>query len=291
MTLERLHRLSLPLLFGSMLVCSGFAAQHPKPQRIISLVPAVTEMLFVIGAGPQVTGVSSFDRHPAEVEALPRVGGLLDPDMERILSLRPDLVIVYATQDDARQQLERATISIFSYRHGGLSHVTDTIRALGDRTGHESDAGRVAAAIEGELASIRQRVRGRRPPRTMLVFGREPGTLRNLYASGGAGFLHDMLEAAGGVNVFADIRRESVQPTMETVISIAPEVIIELRYDETMSAPEIDREKQAWRPLSSVPAVRRGRLHILTGSEFVVPGPRVAAATARLARALHADAF
>ncbi len=91
--------------------------------------------------------------------------------------------------------------------------------------------------------------------------------------------------------VFADIRRESVQPTMETVISIAPEVIIELRYDETMSAPEIDREKQAWSPLSSVPAVRRGRLHILTGSEFVVPGPRVAAATARLARALHADAF
>lgn len=275
---------------ASLLLSWHLAAQGPAPQRIISLVPAVTEMLFVIGAGPQMAGVSSFDRHPAEVDALPRVGGLLDPDMERILSLGPDLVIMYATQDDARQQLERARIPIFLYRHGGLSHVTDTIRALGARTGHETEAGRVAGAIEGALASIRERVRGRRPPPTMLVFGREPGTLRNLYASGGAGFLHDMLEAAGGVNVFADIRGESVQPTIETVISIAPEVIIELRHD-TLSAAVIEREKQAWRPLSSVPAVRRGRLHILAGSEFVVPGPRVAAATARLARALHPEAF
>jgi iron complex transport system substrate-binding protein len=81
--------------------CGREATPAPgKAQRIVSLVPAVTEMLFAIGAGPQVVGVSSYDHFPAEVEALPKVGALVDPDTERILSLRPDLVVVYGSQSD-----------------------------------------------------------------------------------------------------------------------------------------------------------------------------------------------
>jgi ABC-type Fe3+-hydroxamate transport system substrate-binding protein len=80
------------------------------PQRIVSLVPSVTETLFAIGAGPQVVGVSSYDREPPEVSKLPRVGALIDPNVERILSLRPDLVVVYASQADLREQMRRAGI-------------------------------------------------------------------------------------------------------------------------------------------------------------------------------------
>ena len=83
-------------------------ARAKAPSRIISLVPAVTEMLFAVGAGPRVVGVSSFDHFPKEVERLPRVGALLDPDVERILSLRPDLVVVYRSQTDVLAQLGRA---------------------------------------------------------------------------------------------------------------------------------------------------------------------------------------
>ena len=91
---------------------------HPQrppsaPRRIISLIPAVTEMLFAIGAGPQVVAVSSFDRYPPQVEKLQRVGALIDPDVERILSLRPDMVAIYASQGDLRAQLERAKIPIY----------------------------------------------------------------------------------------------------------------------------------------------------------------------------------
>jgi iron complex transport system substrate-binding protein len=262
------------------------AAVQAPPQRIISLVPAATEILFAIGAGPRVIAVSSFDREPVEVARLPRVGALLDPDLERILALRPDLAVVYGTQHDLKQQLERAAIPMFDYRHGALADVTSTIRALGQRTGTATRADEVAAGIEAELDRIRARVAGRPRPRVLLVFGREAGTLRNLYASGGFGFLHDMVTIAGGANVFADQKRESVQASTETLLAIAPEVVIELRVDADGS-DDLD----AWKSLPALPAVRSGRLVVLRGSDLVTPGPRVASATERLARALHPDRF
>ena len=93
------------------------ASADDTSTRIISLVPAVTEMLFAIGAGSDLVGVSSFDRLPAEADALPRVGALVDPDFERILTLRPTTVIVYWTQADLISRLERSSISTFIYQH------------------------------------------------------------------------------------------------------------------------------------------------------------------------------
>lgn len=270
---------------------SVFPQSSRPPQRIISVIPAVTEMLFAIGAGPQVVGVSSFDHHPAQVRELPRVGGLIDPHIERILALRPDLVIVYGSQTDLRAQLERARIPLFEYRTGGLADIMTTMRELGARTGHREEAERAASRLERELAEIRARVRDRYRPRTLLVFGRDPGGLRNINVSGATGFLHDMLDAAGGTNVFAEIRREAVQATTEMILAAAPEVILELQYDTDRSAPMVARDIHAWQALAGVPAVRVGRVYILQGDEFVVPGPRVAAATRRLARTLHPRTF
>ena len=263
-------------------------ARHAS--RIVSLIPAVTEMLFAIGAGPQVVAVSSFDEYPPEVARLPRVGALLDPDLERILSLRPDLVVVYDSQADLRKQLERASIPIFVYKHAGLADVTDTIRQIGAAIGRDEDAAAVVAGIEGHLGRIRAAVAGRARPRALLVFGRDAMTLRGIYASGGVGFLHDMLGAAGGENVFADVRQQSVQATAELILARKPEVIIEFRPGRM--AP--DREAQeitAWSALASVPAVRNKRIVLLTDQRTVVPGPRVAEGTELLARALHPDVF
>ncbi len=257
------------------------------PQRIISLVPALTEMLFAIGAGPQVAAVSSYDEDPPEVRNLPRVGALLDPDVERILSLRPDLVITYGSQSDLETQLTRAAIPFFSYRHGGLTSVTAIMRELGARTGRVATAESAARAIEARLAAVRARTASRTRPRTLLVFGRERGALRNIYASGGRGFLHDMLEAAGGVNVFADVDRESVQATTELILARAPEVILEMRSVGVVTAEEAAREARAWSVLASVPAVKQQRIAVLTGKGLTVPGPRVADVVEQMERALQ----
>jgi iron complex transport system substrate-binding protein len=292
LTLTGLAAVALLGVLGAGPVTSGVAqpaAAPAPPRRIISLVPALTEMLFAIGAGPQVVAVSSFDTYPPEVAPLPRVGALLDPDVERVISLAPDLVAIYGTQTDLKRQLERAAIPVFEYRHGGLADVFTTIRALGQRTGRGSRADEVAGGLERRIEAIRQRTAGGARRRVLLVFGREMGSLRNIYASGGRGFLHDMLTAAGGVNAFADIQREAVQATTELVLTRAPDVILELHEDKAWTAANTAETIAIWGRLAAVPAVKDGRVHVLAGEGLVVPGPRVADAIERIAGALHPE--
>jgi iron complex transport system substrate-binding protein len=247
-------------------------------------------MIFAMGAAERLVAVGAYDRFPPEVDRLPRVGGLLDPNVEQILSLEPDLVIVYGTQDTLRQQLERAGIPMFVYVHRGLADITQTLRALGARIGFAPSANAAAARIESELAGVRARVAGRPRPRTLLVFGREPGTLRQIDASGGYGFLHDVLEVAGGANALADFDRQSVQVSTEMILARAPQAIIELRYGESERRKELDG-LQVWNALASVPAVRNKRVYTLHGSEFVVPGPRIVLAAEQFAKTLHPGLF
>jgi iron complex transport system substrate-binding protein len=274
------------LLIGTAeLAAWGIAGESPR--RVISIIPATTEMLFAMGAGDRVVAVSSYDHFPPEVDRLPRVGALIDPNVERILTLKPDLVVVYDTQAELKQQLERAGIPYFSYAHHGVPDITQTIRALGARVGVEAGANALANRIDRQLADIRARVSGLPRPKTLLVFGRERGTLRNIDASGGYGFLHDMLEIAGADDVLADLKRQSVMMSTEMVLARAPEVIIELQYGAALTPEQVKTERAAWNALPSVPAVRNGRVYLLQGDEFVVPGPRVVGATEQLAKTLH----
>ena len=274
---------------GGLILVAAFAtvSAQSHPRRIVSLVPALTEMLFAIGAGPQVVGVSSYDEYPPSVKSLPRVGALIDPDTERILSLQPDLVITYGSQVDLQTQMRRASIPTFDYRHGGLDHILVTIRQLGQRTGHNSEANAVVEGIEARINAVKARVAGKPRPRTLLVFGREPKALRNIFVSGGSGFLRDMLVAAGGQDVFEDVGRESLQATTETILARSPEVILEIRSENIPIGKELDEELATWARLAAVPAVRNRRVYFVTGQQMTVPGPRVADGIERMAKVLH----
>jgi iron complex transport system substrate-binding protein len=293
----RSRRLILALLVAALagVACRGTAppAQPAKAQRIVSLVPAVTEMLYAIGAGPQVVGVSSYDHFPPEVEKLPKVGALIDPDTERILSLRPDLVVVYGSQTDTEARFKKAGIPTFGYRHGATEAILgtfDTITALGTATGHEVQAREVVVRLTTELDALRKRVEGLSRPRTLLVIGRQPGSLQGMFVAGGSGFLNEILETAGGQNVFEDVKRESVQPSSETLLRRAPDVLLELRATEP-AGNYPGGELSVWNTLASIPAVRDHRVYSLVGDFVVVAGPRLAEGAAAIARTLHPDAF
>jgi iron complex transport system substrate-binding protein len=273
-------------------------ASHPKaaapssaaPQRIISLIPPVTETLFAVGAGAQVVAVSSFDNYPPEAAQLQRVGALLDPDVERILSLRPDLVVVYASQADLRAQLERAHIPTYVYSHAGLADVTSTIRAVGTRVGHGTEAAQLADRIDERVAAVRRRVTSARRIPTLVVFEREAFTLRGIYASGGIGFVHDMVDVAGGANVFADVKRQAVQATSELILARRPEIIIELRSSVLTEAGR-NRELAVWDALAALPAVRTKRLFLFADQRMSIAGPRVGEVVEILGRTIHPEAF
>jgi iron complex transport system substrate-binding protein len=282
---------SLIALAVVLYVVSGFRLTleaQARPQRIVSIVPSVTEMLFAMDAGPRVVGVGNFDRYPPEALTRTKVGGLIDPDVERIISLKPDLVVVYGTQSDLRTQMERASIPIYLYQHAGLADITSTIRDLGARIGNVKESTALAGQIEADIADVKRRVAGRPRPRTLLVFGRDAETLRGIYASGGIGFLHDMLEAAGGANVFADVKRQSIQTTSELAVARAPEVIVGIGVDTASSA---GRNLSAWDTLTAIPAVRTKRVYQLRGDGMMNPGPRMSQSVRRVAEVLHPQAF
>ena len=276
----------VPFVFVAFVCFVPFVVTAQRATRVVSLVPAVTEMLYLLGAGPRVVGVSSFDRFPPEIEKVPKVGALLDPNLDRILSLEPDLVVLYHSQTDLQTQLKRASVPFYSYRHAGLADVTETLRSVGERIGRKAEGDRLAADIESKLAALRQRFAAGARPRTLVVFGRERFALRGIYASGGRGFIHDMLTVAGGENIFADVQREAVQATTELILTRRPDVIIELRADP-MTADEEGKERGTWNQLAAVPAVRSGRVHIVTDPRTVIPGPRVVAGVEIIAERLH----
>ena len=300
--IHHVRLLSIVALVATLLIASPRAltstaplssppSQSPsRPTRIVSLIPAVTEMLFAMGAASQVVAVSSFDEYPPDVKKLPRVGALLDPDLERILALRPDLVVVYQSQTDFRLQLERAKVPSYVYKHAGLADVFETIELVGARVGRATEAAALSKRITDHLDRIRARVQGKPRPSTLLVFGRDALTLRGIYASGGIGFLNDMLTVAGGENLFADVKRQSVQATSELILARRPEVIVELRaaaVSDRMRAKEI----AVWGALPGVPAVKSGRIAMVSDERTMVPGPRVAEGTELIARVLHPEAF
>ena len=267
------------------------APAQTTPKRIVSLVPSMTEVLFAIGAGDEVVGVSSYDRFPPEVMSKPRVGALIDPDFERILSLKPDLVVVYASQDDLIDRLRRVGIAMFVSKHAGLADVTASIREMGTRISRSARAAQVAGTIERDLDEIRKRIAGRPRPKTALIFGREPGTLRAIYASAGVGFMHDMLLAAGGDDTFGDVKRENLQVTVEVLLSRAPQVIIEVHPAEGWTPERLLKEQSVWNTLSALPAVKSKRVHLLADDRLWAPGPRIAEGVRRLAEILHPQVF
>ena len=279
----------LMLILAAACVALG-AAADAVPRRVVSIIPAATEMIFAMGAGDRLIAVGSYDTFPPEATKLPRVGALLDPDTERILSMRPDLVIVYATQTELKRSLDRASIPYYAYEHRAMPDIMATVRSIGARLGSVAEANALAASMEQALAGVRAAVAGQRRPRTLLVFERDRSSLQNIYASGGYGFLADLLETAGGDNVFHDLKQQSVQASTEMILARRPEVIIELRYGQSAKNSDPARDLRPWDVLGSVPAVRARRIHVLTGDQYVVPGPRIVDAARELARALHPDA-
>jgi iron complex transport system substrate-binding protein len=260
------------------------------PARIVSTSPSITETLFALGLGSRIVGVSRYCRFPPEVAALPKVGTFLQPDVELIARLNPQLAVVNSGSGDVGRRLERLRIPFVTVQQGGLSSIFASIRAIGGAAGVAPRASALVEEIEGRLARIRRSVSGRAPRRVLLIVGRRPGSLTDLVAVGRGSYMSDLVSAAGGVNVLAeDGLPQYPRISMETVIRLDPEVIIDA--GDMGDTPGERRTRQQhterlWRqqPLS---AARAGRVHAVVSDAFVVPGPRVIEAAETMAGWLH----
>jgi iron complex transport system substrate-binding protein len=245
-----------------------------KPQRIVSLVPTVTEILFAIGAGDRVVGISDFDTYPPEALDRPRVGALINPNLEMIFGLRPDLVITYNTQALLQERLAVGNIRQFPFVSGPTDHVLDSIRALGVELGLEENSERLVSEIDGTMESLR-RTRPPDRPSVLLVQYRDMGTMGSFYSAGSQSYFNELIDIAGGRNLFEDVEQNAFQPSLEEVLNRGPEVIIEMLPTDQGGDAQLALRREDWYALTSIPAVQNGRVYILAEDYLLLVGPRL----------------
>lgn len=253
--------------------------------RLVSLAPSLTETVFALDRGDWLVGVTDFCDYPPMARSKPRIGGPTAPDLERIVQLRPDLVLATAEGNprDAVAHLARLKIPVFAVKPEGYAGILASIDVLGRVLRAEAAAAALTQDIQARVAAIRRAVSGRPRPRVLYLVWTDP-----LIAAGPASFIHDLIEMAGGENV---VRERSVPyPRMswEEVVGFAPEVILVASHRDGSERPPIGEGWSAWQ---SVPAVRSGRIVAVPGDTIHRPGPRVVEGVERLARAIHPEAF
>ena len=244
-------------------------------RRVVSLIPAATELLFAIGAGPSVVGRTQYCDYPAGARKVPNLGDGIKPSVEAVLAQRPDLVVLYNSGQNAAiaGRLEELGIAHLRINTDRLSDVVRVSRMLGLLTGHQRQADSVAAVFDTALVHETVPPSSRRPSILLLVWEQPPMTI------GQGSFLSELVERAGGVNAFADVTASSGVVSIEAVASRNPALIL-----TTAEGPAGFAQRPEWQV---VPAVKRRRFLRVSGSEFERPSPRAPAAIRQLSARLR----
>jgi len=248
----------------------------PEPaRRLVSLAPHATEILFAIGAGKRIVGAVNYSDWPPAARAIPRVGGYNNIDVERILALRPDLVVAWASGNNAAQldTLERLGLAVFRNEPRRIEDIAATARRLGRLTGTESEAAAFAARFESRYRRLRERYAGRSPVRLFYQIWNRP-----LLTVNGEHLISDVIRLCGARNVFADLPALVPRVSVEAVLAARPEIIV------AGSGMGQDRESwlEAWRRWPSLPAVARDQLYLLDADLLQRHGPRILDGAERL---------
>jgi iron complex transport system substrate-binding protein len=248
-------------------------------QRVISMSPHVTELLFAAGGGARVVGAMNFSDYPAAARKIPLIGSNSQIDIERVVALRPDLLVVWQSGNTARQleQIERLGIPVFRSEPRRLDQVADSILRLGQLLGTDAHARPAAAGLRQRIASLAARY-SKRPPVTVFYQVWD----RPLYTLNGSQIASDAIALCGGRNIFAKLATIAPEVSVEAVLQQDPEAIV----TGPSFGPD-DRGITIWKPFPAMTAVRRGNLFTLSGELLTRPGPRIVDGATELCQMLE----
>ncbi|MGB0953831.1 MAG: ABC transporter substrate-binding protein [Planctomycetota bacterium] len=248
--------------------------ERALPQRIVVLGPSTAENLFAMQQGHRVVGVSDYNTLP-EASELPRVGGLADPSLERILALAPDMVLVQGNIPRVEQVCKASDIAFHAFKTDTLEEWSAELEWLGEHVGPDVEARRVREGFEAELEQLQ--VLGLSvAPKVLLVIFRREDEASGMMVAGDQGFLHELLVAVGGENVLQGSGQDYFDLNEERLVRLAPDLILEFQTDagaEDRTSLDAAALKIWERDFPSLPAVKNGRVHTLTGKDLLIPGP------------------
>lgn len=251
------------------------AADPPPARRVVSLIPAATEILFAIGAGQRVVGRTRWGVHPLEAAAVADVGDGIRPSLEAVLARDPDLVVLVEGSDNrgVSGRLRSLGIRTLPLTHNTLTDLERNVRALGVAVGCEMGAARLIARIRDDLAAV---AADREGPRVRVYYDVWPDPPMTI---GRGSYIDSLLTLAGADNVFGDLAPPSPQVSLEAIVRADPDFVL---YSDVGGAEPPNR-RPGW---EHVPAIAAGRVAPIDGDLVGRLGPRVGAAARDLARAL-----
>ncbi len=283
--------IALNLLLAS---CGGRqerqAKVEPRPQRIVSLSPSVTEILYGLGAWPQVIAVSQFCTYPDDVKNKPRVNGWDNTNLEQVMALKPDFVIgVDAQEPFLRDKLNGLGVRSLFLKSQTLADILASVGEIGGATDHEREGKDLAAKIQGEIDAVRRAVADRPHPRVLCVVDRVPGTIRDLYTATRGSYLDELISIAGGESIAPQAEHGYGKINKEAVLTLNPEVIIDMVQGSKGNFGE--DPVAVWNELGEVRAVRDKRIYSISDPSVIHPSQFVGHTAQTFARALHPESF
>jgi iron complex transport system substrate-binding protein len=241
------------------------------PQRIISLVPSATEMIYALGGEDRLVGRTDFCDFPPAARTKTSVGGMINPSLETMVALKPDLVIATSAgnREETFQQLTRLGIPVYQVGADRVADVKEVARRLG-------------IAIDRRVTAVREAVKPYGRPKVLYVLWPDP-----LIVPGRSVLVTELIGLAGGESITARDAEEYPRYSLEAAVAKGPEVIILANHGAKSGPIAIDR----WKRLASLPAIKTGRIHSVDGNLMHRYGPRVLDGLDQLARAIHPEAF
>ncbi|MEP6703654.1 MAG: cobalamin-binding protein, partial [Acidobacteriota bacterium] len=249
-----------------------------KIERAISLAPSLTEMIFAVGAGDRLVGVTTYCNYPAETAAIEKVGDTQTPNIEKIIALRPQIVFVStASQLEAfSRTLNEQGISVYVTNPRTLDEVFANLQKLGDLFGKHEETESLVSSLSGRAGQVRDQAAGgagKLKPRVFVQISKEP-----LFTIGRESFLTEIVESAGGISTTKDIATAYPKISKETALALDPEVILLSDSDDNRQPSEV---------FSHSPAVRNGRIYKINADVISRPGPRLVEALEEIAKDLR----
>lgn len=263
-----------------------------QPKRIVSATPSVTEMLFALGLGDRVVGVTEHCRYPEAARRLPKIGTYMNPNSEAIAALRPDLVVIQKNPYLPPAALERLKLRALELHYDSVAEVYRGIGQLSAAAGVPERGAALVAKLKAELAAVERATAGRARRSAAFFVARQPDSTQGLIAVGSASYLRELIEIAGGRNVFGDAAAAYPKIPLEELIARNPDVIIDMGdMAQTEGVTEAHRASvvELWKRHPVLKAVRGNRVYAVANDIFVVPGPRMAEAARAFARMLHPE--
>lgn len=262
-----------------------------RVSRIISMSPNLTQIVFALGAGDRLAGVDEYSRYPSAAERLPKMGSFLEPNIERIIAARPDIVLVVNSDDKIMELLDKAKIRYESFGNDNIRDILMSIERLGKILDCAPSSARILQKFEMTRNSLETKLKNAKSTGVVLVAGRSPGRLQDIYVAGKSSFIGEMLEIAGGENIFGDLDLAWPQVGIESIIAKDPDVIIDATLAKGASEEEYKTLADDWKMLPNLKAVKNNRIIIAREGWWQIPGAYLDSALMLFAHWLHPELF